>query len=366
MTGNGKTINYKYNDSGIRTQKTVNNITTNYHLVGDKVTYEDNGTDKIYYTYDSSDNLVSMNLNGVEYYYIRNAQNDIIGLIDKDGTQVASYTYDSWGKLISIKDGSGVDITNDTGSVGYKNPYRYRGYRYDTEAGMYYLNARYYNPEWGRFINADGITGTPGELLSENMFAYCANNPINREDPSGYLWGFIKELISQVSNAINALKPVYAVAGGAAIADGPLPVGDAIGLVITTVATAGAIGYGIYKTITSSDTKAIPIEHGNGKKSNKPQHGYEIYNKNTGDVVKVGISGGKIRQDGKSYRAEKQVRAFNRQDGGDIYESRIMSYFPDRQSALGWEQLNSQFRYAQGHSMRYHKRPGFDIWWDPK
>ena len=71
LTGNGKNTAYKYNDSGIRTQKTVNGVTTNYHLVGDKVTFETNGTDNIYYTYDSSDTLVSMNLKGVEYYYIR-------------------------------------------------------------------------------------------------------------------------------------------------------------------------------------------------------------------------------------------------------------------------------------------------------
>ena len=71
-----------------------------------------------------------MNLNGVEYYYIRNAQGDIIGLFDKNGTQVVSYTYDTWGKLVSI-DRSFKD------SVGVKNPYRYRGYHYDTEIGPY-------------------------------------------------------------------------------------------------------------------------------------------------------------------------------------------------------------------------------------
>ncbi|MDP4146929.1 MAG: DNRLRE domain-containing protein [Bacillota bacterium] len=143
ISGNGQTITYKYNDDGIRTSKTVNGVTTNYHLNGDKVTYEDNGTDKIYYTYDASDKLVSMNLNGVEYYYIRNAQGDIIGLFDKTGATVASYTYDSWGKLISIKDGSGNNITNNTSSVGYKNPYRYREYRYDTETQLYYCATRF-------------------------------------------------------------------------------------------------------------------------------------------------------------------------------------------------------------------------------
>ena len=94
-----------------------------------------------------------MNLNGQEYYYIRNAQNDIIALNNSRGTTVATYTYDSWGKLLSIKDENGTDITNNKDHVGYKNPYRYRGYRYDTETGLYYLNSRYYNSEWGRFVN---------------------------------------------------------------------------------------------------------------------------------------------------------------------------------------------------------------------
>ncbi|WP_243122881.1 RHS repeat-associated core domain-containing protein [Haloimpatiens lingqiaonensis] len=172
-------IKFKYNDQGIRTEKTVNGVTTKYHLVGGSVTYEDNGKDKIHYTYDSSGKLISMNLNGAEYYYVRNAQGDIIGLINAQGEKVVSYTYDSWGELISIE-GSLKD------TVGEKNPYRYRGYRYDSETGLYYLQSRYYNPEWGRFINADGIFGVIGELLSKNMFAYCSNNPITRKDPSGF------------------------------------------------------------------------------------------------------------------------------------------------------------------------------------
>ncbi|EQB89244.1 RHS repeat-associated protein [Clostridium punense] len=120
-----------------------------------------------------------MNLNGTEYFYVRNAQNNIIGLIDKAGTQVVSYTYDSWGKLISIE-----GTLKDT--VGVKNPYRYRGYRYDSETQLYYLQSRYYNPTWGRFINADAIAGSLGELLGHNIFAYTKNNPISMSDPSGY------------------------------------------------------------------------------------------------------------------------------------------------------------------------------------
>ncbi|KOA20843.1 tRNA nuclease WapA precursor [Clostridium homopropionicum DSM 5847] len=107
-------------------------------------------------------------------------------MYDKDGVQVVSYFYDSWGKLISI-DGTMKD------SVGIKNPYRYRGYRYDTETGLYYLQSRYYNPEWGRFINADGIIGETGELLGHNLFVYCKNNPINGRDTFGLKTAFADE-----------------------------------------------------------------------------------------------------------------------------------------------------------------------------
>ncbi|MDT8716237.1 RHS repeat-associated core domain-containing protein [Clostridium sp. 19966] len=148
-----------------------------------------------------------MNLNGVEYYYIRNGQGDIIGLFDKAGATVASYTYDTWGKLISIKDGSGADITNNTASVGYKNPYRYRGYRYDTETGLYYLQSRYYNSDWGRFINADGDIGVQGNLLSHNLFAYCKNNPANGVDSEGFsalsVFGWIIDAGEAVIGDIN-------------------------------------------------------------------------------------------------------------------------------------------------------------------
>ncbi len=217
VSGNNQNIAYKYNDAGVRTEKTVNGVTTKYHLVGDKVTFEDNGTDKIYYTYDSISNLVSMNLNGVEYYYIRNAQGDIIGLFDGTGTQVVSYTYDSWGKLIST---TGTLAS----TVGAKNSYRYRGYRYDTETGLYYLNARYYNPDWGRFINADSLGGEVGKLLSHNVFAYCMNNPVNLDDPSGCwpswgdIWQGAKNLVNTIEQHIIATVVTAVVVVAVAVA----------------------------------------------------------------------------------------------------------------------------------------------------
>ncbi|WBW97429.1 RHS repeat-associated core domain-containing protein [Oceanirhabdus sp. W0125-5] len=148
------------------------------------------------YTYSLGGKLVSMNLNGIEYFYIRNTQGDIIGLIDETGVEVVKYTYDSWGKLISIKDKDDNDVTNDKTDVGYKNPYRYRGYRYDTETGLYYLQSRYYNPEWGRFINGD-------VKFEGNLFIYCDNNPINKYDPSGHIPVWLAT--SLISGAIGAV-----------------------------------------------------------------------------------------------------------------------------------------------------------------
>jgi len=128
------------------------------------------------YYYDADGNLFGFKKNGTEYFYLRNGQNDIIGILDSTGTQVVSYLYDTWGKLISI-----------TGSlastIGTQNPFRYRGYYYDNESGLYYLNSRYYDPQTGRFINADGQLNN--SILGLNLFAYCQNNPINYTDEFG-------------------------------------------------------------------------------------------------------------------------------------------------------------------------------------
>ena len=182
LSATNLSASYTYNDAGIRTSKTVNNVTTTYQLSGDKVTAEITGNQIIYYTYDASGHVVTMSVNGVEYYYVRNGQNDVIALVDSTGAIVVEYTYSTYGEVLSI-----------TGSlastIGALNPYRYRGYRYDTESKLYYLQSRYYNPVWGRFINADGsevIEILKIDLLQINIYAYCSNNPVNCTDSYGF------------------------------------------------------------------------------------------------------------------------------------------------------------------------------------
>ena len=87
------------------------------------------------FSYDVGGNAVSVNYNGTDYYYVRNAQNDVVKLIDNSGTAVVEYLYDSWGKVISV---TGSLAT----TLGYDQPFFYRGYVYDREIGLYYLQSR--------------------------------------------------------------------------------------------------------------------------------------------------------------------------------------------------------------------------------
>lgn len=179
VSSSTKNITYKYNDAGIRTSQTIDGITTKYYLDGSRVLYETNGTDDIYYTYDVDGSLLSINLNGTEYFYVYNILGDVIYLLDGTGNIVVEYSYDAYGNILTKTDNSGI-------SLATKNPYRYRGYRYDEETNLYYLQSRYYNPEAGRFINADGMLKASNSVLGYNMFTYTENNPVNYVDPSGY------------------------------------------------------------------------------------------------------------------------------------------------------------------------------------
>ena len=176
-------MSYTYDDSGIRTSKTVNGTKTQYYLNGSTILTQITGDNRFDFFYDENGLLLGFSYNGAKYYYIRNLQSDIIGILDNSGNQVVSYTYDSWGKLLSIE-GSAKD------TIGVQNPFRYRGYYYDTETGFYYLNSRYYDPAVGRWLSPEPNVYTNGfdngaGLTGYNVYSYCANNPISFSDSKG-------------------------------------------------------------------------------------------------------------------------------------------------------------------------------------
>jgi len=136
----------------------------------------------MHFWYDAQGKPAMVSYNGNDYVYVYNAQGDVVALLDKANhhIQVVAYAYDPWGKQVAC-------TGTMANTLGVENPFRYRGYAFDVETGLYYLRSRYYNPEWGRFVNADIFMGETGTLLSHNVFAYCDNNPVNLCDHTG-LW----------------------------------------------------------------------------------------------------------------------------------------------------------------------------------
>ena len=130
------------------------------------------------FLYDESGSPYSLIYDGVQYYYVKNVQGDVIQIRSVYGTLLVEYTYDAWGNVLSIT-GSNASV------LGANNPIRYRSYYYDFETGFYYLNSRYYDPAMRRFINADIYVNANGDFLGFNMYAYCGNNPVNYFDPTG-------------------------------------------------------------------------------------------------------------------------------------------------------------------------------------
>ena len=127
--------------------------------------------DTAHFHYDGQGKPAMVVWNGTRFGYLYNAQGDVLGLVTGGHSEVVKYTYDAWGKVLKI---SGAR----KGDLALINPFRYRGYIYDAEMEMYYLQTRYYKPEWGRFISADAI-------YENNLYAYCENNPIRLIDPHG-------------------------------------------------------------------------------------------------------------------------------------------------------------------------------------
>ena len=210
------------------------------------------------YKYDSQDRLISSSdgmkyfydevgvagfiYDGATYYYVRDVQKNVIAILDSSGTKVIEYSYDAWGN----QQVSGSNI-----KLGNLNPFRYRSYFYDTETELYYLNTRYYDPVYCRFINMDSFDyADPEQLNGLNLYAYCANNPVMGYDPDGtFSWkgfGMIVAAIAIVA-AVAVATAVTAGVVGAAVAGfaGATALGtEIVGTVVGTAAFLGGVALG--------------------------------------------------------------------------------------------------------------------------
>ena len=195
MTKGSDTLSFAYNESGLRTSKTVNGVTHSYVWQSSKLAADITDAYALYFHYDSSGEVIGFtrtaNGTDTEYFYVKNLQGDILKVISATGTEAAAYSYDAWGKLLT-----------SAGDLADVNPLRYRGYFYDTETGLYYLKSRYYDPEVSRFINPDAFVSSGTSVASYNMMVYCDNNPINRIDPAGMFWREIGDFFSKAWNGL--------------------------------------------------------------------------------------------------------------------------------------------------------------------
>ena len=168
----GVTAEFVYNADGLRVQKTVNGVATKYTLHGKNIVHITSGTDELHFFYDAQNRPAVVVYNGTAYAYVKSLQGDIVAILDENGNTVVSYGYDAWGAPLWCTG----ELAETLGKV---QPFRYRGYVYDEETGLYYLRSRFYNSSLCRFIDMDCL------IHSGNTFAYCCNSPASMHDVCG-------------------------------------------------------------------------------------------------------------------------------------------------------------------------------------
>ena len=172
MQKSGVTAEFVYNADGLRVQKTVNGVATKYTLHGKNVVHMTSGADELHFFYDAQNRPAVVVYNGTAYAYVKSLQGDIVAILDENGNAVVSYGYDAWGAPLWCTG----ELAETLGKV---QPFRYRGYVYDEETGLYYLRSRFYNSSLCRFIDMDCL------IHSGNTFAYCCNSPASMHDVCG-------------------------------------------------------------------------------------------------------------------------------------------------------------------------------------
>ena len=222
----GRLIKYndtiiEYDINGVRKSKND----TIYYVSGNRILREKSSTHDITYLY-SLDKLIGFVYNGVTYFYQRNILGDIVKIYNTSSILVAEYKYDAWGKH---------EVVNHTTlNIGDINPFRYRGYYYDKETGLYYLNSRYYSPSLCRFISPDALSildETKAQINGLNLYMYCNDNPVMMIDPSGYApwWNWVLSGLQLVAGIALCFVPGMQGLGAS------LAIGGATGLIMNAL-----------------------------------------------------------------------------------------------------------------------------------
>ena len=262
------TIRYRYDKEGMRNRKYLSDGTTVLYqvqdgqIIGEQHLREDQEKPlyEMTFSYDADGTLFSMNCDGKDYYYILNPTGDVIALVDTGWNTVVSYAYDSWGNVTAIEGDQ---------DLGKKNPLRYRGYYWDEETGLYYLASRYYDPEVGRFINADNINLVLIDLTvtsDKNLYTYCDNNPIIRKDINGECWIIAIAIGVGTQYAGDVLSNLLERKTGADIFKPSSSIGDYVAAGVTALIPGSGIGEALDRNVVTE--RILSIERRIKKESN--------------------------------------------------------------------------------------------------
>ena len=288
--------NFTYDSNGMRTRRSNAGTGDTYTYVynGSQLSRMTYGSNTMWFTYGADGKPLSINYNGTTYYYVTNLQGDVVGIVDSAGAIKVSYLYDAWGKLL---DSSGsLEFT-----LGYHNPLRYRGYVYDRETGLYYLQSRYYNPTWGRFLNADdtaylGVDGTP---LSYNLFAYCKNNPVNCADTHGTFINTITgAIIGGIIGGISAAIAGDSIWAGIGIGAGTGALAGLAADVAIATGGVGAIAIAAVGGAMASGINYAATEVVNGREIDAGTLALEMTIGAAANMLTFGVGGGNIKPRG--------------------------------------------------------------------
>ena len=335
MQKSGVTAEFVYNADGLRVQKTVNGVATKYTLHGKNVVHMTSGADELHFFYDAQNKPAVVIFNGIAYAYLYDLQGDVIGLVDNNGTQMVSYTYDAWGKMLS-KTGT---LASTLGTI---QPFRYRGYALDEETELYYNQSRFYNPSSARFITADTtgvLTASLKSLTEKNLFAYCDNNPVMRKDIDGAFWDTFFDIVSlavSVCEVIANPTDPWAWAGLAGDVVDLVPFVTGVGEVTRAVKAANKAGdvLTIQKAADFTDDAADIIE-GLDRSS-----GFTKSTRSAGTQIHKGY---KVGMPGKEYDKIKGIRIdYLDMDNKVIYELKPFNPRSVKQGVRQLEKYNQK------------------------
>lgn len=183
VTSDNMVATYNYDNLGLRTEKSVteNGVTTTTKFVydGGRLVTEYIGSSRVDYLYDENGRLYGFVYNSAKYFYIRDALQNILGIVDATGDAVVHYDYSAYGECMAI-------TGSEANTIGVINSFRYKGYYFDKETGFFYCKSRYYLPQWCRWFNADNLVNLRRNVsCGTNLFGYCNDLPITNTDDSG-------------------------------------------------------------------------------------------------------------------------------------------------------------------------------------